>query len=270
MSNLTVKVRASSWGKLFDCAHAWEGTHLLGMHKPAGMRALLGTSIHASTAAFDSARSAGSAISIDDAAGVLIDSLHQPREEVDRSDKDLSIREAERIGLSLHTRYCAEISPRYEFAAVELATAPLDIDCGNGVTITLTGTLDRSRMVDVDGGARIVDLKSGGRAVDSKGLVSTKNHAPQVGSYELLYQHTTGVPITAPAEIIGMKTIGKPVIAVGEIRDAKARMVGTAESPGYIEIASQMFRAGLFPPNPNSHLCAERYCARWSRCAYHA
>lgn len=22
-------VRASSWGRLFDCAHAWEGTHIL-------------------------------------------------------------------------------------------------------------------------------------------------------------------------------------------------------------------------------------------------
>ena len=32
-------VRASSWGRLFDCAHAWEGTHILGMRKASGMRA---------------------------------------------------------------------------------------------------------------------------------------------------------------------------------------------------------------------------------------
>jgi hypothetical protein len=47
------KVRASSWGRLFDCAYAWEGTHILGLKKASGLRAQLGTAIHASTAAFD-------------------------------------------------------------------------------------------------------------------------------------------------------------------------------------------------------------------------
>lgn len=270
MSQLTVKVRASSWGRLFDCAYAWEGVHLLGMRKPSGMPALLGTSLHASTAAFDTARSTGAPISTDDAAGVLVDSLHSPKGDVDMSASDMTLRDAERIGLGLHTRYCNEVSPRFQFAAVELETKPLDIDCGNGVTITLTGTLDRSRLVaGSNGGARIVDLKSGGRAVE-KGVASTKGHAPQVGTYEILYEHSTGQAITAPAEIIGLKTTGKPEIATGEIANAKARMVGTAEAPGLIELASEMFRAGRFPPNPSSQLCSAKFCARWSRCSYHA
>ncbi len=270
MSQITVKVRASSWGKLFDCAYAWEGTHLLGMNKPSGLRAVLGTSLHASTAVFDTQRMAGGlGISVDDAAGVFVDHLRRPKGETDLRDEKLTVNEAERIGLTLHTKYCLDVSPRYDFAAVELETKPLDIDCGNGVVITLTGTLDRSRLVTGTDGVRIADLKSGARAVE-KGVANIKGHAPQIGTYELLYEHSTGVPITGAAEIIGLKTSGKPEIRIGEITGAKARMVGTAETPGYIELASRMFRAGLFPPNPQSQLCAEKYCARWNRCTYHA
>lgn len=266
----TFKIRASSWGTLFDCAYRWEGTHLLGLRKPSGRPAVLGTALHASTAAFDSARMANAGLTADDAAAVLVDKLKSPQGDVDYSRDDMTAQQAERIGLALHTRYCLDVSPRYSFAAVELETKPLDIDCGNGVTITLTGTLDRSRLVDLDErGSRIVDLKSGARAVID-GAANTKGHAPQVGTYEILYEHSTGLPITGPAEIIGLKTSGKPEVRTGEIRGAKAQMVGGNEHRGYLEMASEMFRAGLFPPNPQSHLCSERYCARWSRCAYHA
>ncbi|KAA3634588.1 MAG: PD-(D/E)XK nuclease family protein [Proteobacteria bacterium] len=263
--NLTV--RASSWGKLFDCGYAWEGTHLLGIRKPAGMRALLGTSLHRSTAAFDRGRMDQSGVTADDAADLLVETIHHPNFDVDRNADDLTPRDAEKIGLSLHTRYCHDVSPRYTFHAVELTTEPFTIDCGNGVSVTLTGSLDRSRLVAGDASDRISDLKSGASAVQ-KGAANTKGHFAQVGTYQLLYEHTTGRAVDDTAEIIGLKTKGKPEIASGEIHGARARMTGTEQFPGLIEFAARMFATGDFYPNPSSILCHPKYCARWSRCPY--
>ncbi|MFC4161981.1 RecB family exonuclease [Chitinimonas lacunae] len=267
MSESVTRVRASSWGSLFDCAHRWEGTHLLGLQMPSSPRALLGTAIHASTAAFDAARMAGAPITPDDAAGVLVDTLHTPPYDVDWTD-DLTPPKAEATGLKLHTLYCQDWSPRFEFAAVELETKPFRIDCGRGQVVELVGTMDRSRIRRGAGGIGIADLKTGATAV-AKGLAKTKGHAAQVGTYELLFEHTTGETITAPAEIVGMKTKGTPEIAVAEIRNARDVMVGTDQFPGLIEIGAEMLRTGLFPPNPQSMMCHQRYCARWSTCPYH-
>lgn len=263
-----VTVRASSWGSLFNCAYAWEGVHLLGIKSPSSPRALLGTAIHASTAAFDSARITGLELSAFDAAEHLVQTLRHPKFDVDWRNSDLTPNEAEVAGLTLHTRYCTEISPRYEFVAVELETRPMDIDCGNGVTVRLTGTLDRARVRRQQEGVGIADVKTGGAAV-TDGVAKTKGHAPQIGTYELLYEHTTGEPITAPAEIIGLKTRGKPETGTGEIIGAKQLMIGTEHYPGLIEFAADMFRTGLFPPNPQSHLCCAKYCPRWAACPYH-
>ncbi len=263
-----LSVRASSWGRLFDCGYAWEGTHLLGLKKPAGMRALLGTSLHRSTAAFDQGRVDHADLTPDDTADVLVETIHHPDFDVDRSADDLSEKDAEKIGLALHSRYCTEVSPRYDFRAVELTTSPFSIDCGDGVTVTLTGSLDRSRLVAGSKNDRISDLKSGAAAVQ-KGAANTKGHFAQVGTYQLLYEHTTGRPVDDTAEIIGLKTKGRPEIATGEIHNARARMTGTEEFPGLIEFAARMFRTGDFYPNPGSILCHPKYCARWSQCCYH-
>ena len=92
-------VRASSWGKLFDCAYAWEGEHLLGYKRPAGLRAQLGTAVHASTAAFDAGRLPGaSPVSAMDAADLVVATLRNPEREVDFSRDDLTVGEAEAIG----------------------------------------------------------------------------------------------------------------------------------------------------------------------------
>lgn len=264
-----VTVRASAWSKLFDCAYRFEGENLMGMRKPSGLRAALGTALHASTAAFDTSRMLGTGMKPDDAAGVLVDKLRAPDGDVDLvADDDFTLRDAEKIGLSLHAQYCLDWSPRYTFEAVEMTIQPLTVDCGGGVWVKLTGTLDRSRVVAGETGVRIADLKSGARAVEN-GVAKTKGHAAQVGTYELLYEHTTGRAVTGPAEIIGLHTSGKPKIAAGEIAQAKALMVGTPDTPGLINFAAQMFRTGLFYPNPQSMLCGEKYCARWHRCPYH-
>lgn len=263
-------VRASSWGSLFDCAFRWQGQHLLGMTKAAGMRAHLGTAIHASTAAFDAGRLPGAEpVSVDDAAGVLVDRLQHPDRDIDPAQDDLTLRDAERIGLSLHTMYCHDLSPRFRFKSVEQQLAPLDIDCGGGTVVRLTGTMDRARVAEVDGaGVVIPDVKTGSRVI-AGGEAVTKGRSAQLGTYQLMYEHTPGGEPTAGGQVLALSTSGRPKVAASPIFDAKRVMVGTEDAPGLIEIAAAMFRSGLFPPNPQSVTCAERYCARWSRCPYH-
>lgn len=264
----TIVVRASSWGALFDCAMRWEGIHLLRMRNGVGLRAALGTAIHAGTASFDQARLDGAAITADDAAGVFIDKLKDPENEYDPGKDDLTVREAQRIGISLLTQYCLEVSPRYDFVAVEMETKPLDIDCGGGVIVRLTGTMDRARVRRSTLGVGIADLKSGSSAVQ-QGVAVTKGHGPQVGTYELLYEHTTGDSISDISEIIGLKTKGTLEIATAPVRNAKRAMLGTESSPGLIQFAADIFRSGRFYPNPKSLLCAEKYCPRYRNCHFH-
>ncbi|WP_175689667.1 RecB family exonuclease [Burkholderia anthina] len=261
-------VRASSWGALFDCSYRWEGIHLLKMRNVVGLRAALGTAIHAGTAVFDQARIDGSGLTADDAAGAFVDTLHDPENEYNPLADNLSLPDAERIGLVLLTKYCLEVSPQYEFVAVEMETKPLEIDCGGGIVVRLTGTMDRARVRKAAHGVGIADLKSGSSAVQ-KGAANTKGHGPQVGTYELLYEHSTGDTIGDDAEIIGLKTKGTPEIASAPLKNAKRAMVGTEETPGLIQFASDMFRSGDFYPNPKSLLCAETYCPRFATCIFH-
>lgn len=263
----TISVRASSWGRLFDCAHSWEGSTLLGLTAPTSLPAQLGRAIHASTAAFDAGRLAGQGTDALETAAILIDTLHKPDVDVDYRGADLSLREAESTGLSLHAKYCSQIAPRYTYLAVEMETKPLTIDCGNGIAIRLTGTLDRSRIRQGAKGPGIADLKTG-RTATRDGQARTKGHKPQLASYELLYEHSTGQPILDDAEIIGLNTSTKD-IATAPVSNARAILIGQPGQPGLLAHAAAMFQTGLFPPNPQSWLCSERYCARWHRCPYH-
>jgi hypothetical protein len=263
-----VTVRASSWGALFDCAYRWEGIHLLGIRSHGSPRSVLGNAVHAGTAAFDTARVLGEPISAYDASEALIKTLREPGEDIDWRSSDITLNKAEQIALALHTRYCNQWSPRYEFAAVELKTKPLVIDCGGGQLVRLTGTLDRSRLIATSGKPRIGDVKTGVRAVVD-GRAKTAPHRAQVGTYQILYEHTTEQEVDDTAEIIGMKTAGQPEIATGEVKNAKQLMLGTEEHKGLIEIGAAMFRSGLFPPNTSSQLCSAKYCPRWGGCHYH-
>ncbi|HCU64579.1 MAG TPA: hypothetical protein DF774_02335 [Rheinheimera sp.] len=273
MSN-AIRIRASSWSGLFDCAYKWEGQNLLGMRMPSSPRALLGTAIHAGTATFDLAKLNGKMASVDEAANDFINALHHPEYEVDwRADDSINKRSAEVIGLTLTSDYCNTISPRYEFAAVELEITPFNIDCGDGVIIQLTGTLDRCRIRKDNGGLGISDVKTGSVAVEpdasGKGRTAkTKGHAAQLGTYEILAEASLQQLITEPAEIIGMKTKGKPEIATGLIYNPRLVMLGNEDAPGLIEHAAVMLKSGLFPPNPSSWVCSQKYCPRWNSCIY--
>lgn len=261
------KVRASSWGSLFDCAMRFEGEQLLGMRKPSGIRAHLGSSIHHGTAVFDSSKITGSGVTVDDAVGEFITALQNPQYDVDFKGDSITLREAESIGAQLIIKYCRDVSPTMDFEAVEMTTTPLQINCGS-VIIELTGTLDRSRVRKTTRGRGIDDIKTGYMAVDKDGRAKTKGFVAQLGTYELLYEHTTGNQITEDAGIIGLKTSGKPEIGYAEVKDAKQILIGTDAEPGLLEMAQMYFKAGLFPPNPVSMCCNPKYCARWDSCSF--
>jgi hypothetical protein len=265
--NETYTIRASSFGGLFDCAYRFEGEQLLKLHRATSLRAWLGTSIHASTAAFDQAALAGDPISANDAADVFVQTLYEPTENVDFKDPKLALRDAERIGLTLHARYCAEIAPQMRYESVEMGLKPLDIDCGDGVIVRLTGTMDRARVARTSAGKVIADLKTGGRLI-SEGVVSTKGRAAQLGTYQLLSEYTDGQP-TAGAQILALQTTSTTQVGISHVFDAKRQLVGTDQAPGLISMAAKMFKAGLFPPNPQSVLCDKKYCSRWNTCPYH-
>jgi hypothetical protein len=264
----TITVRASSWGSLFDCAYKWEGEHLLGMRRPSGLRASLGTAIHAGTAHYDLARLEGKPVKADEAAEAFVDALHNPEGEVDYTgDKTLNLTEAEVIGLALTTKYCNLIAPHFEYRAVEMALDPVEIDTGDGLVIRLTGTMDRARIATAEGGVTIPDIKSGARIIEN-GEVVLKAKSAQLGAYQIMYEAATG-EATIGGQIIGLQTTKKAEVAVSPIFDAKAKMIGTPEAPGFIELAATMFKTGFFPPNPQSQLCSEKFCARWHLCNYH-
>lgn len=265
------RIRASSFGELFDCAHRWEGKYLLGMTMPNSPRALIGTGVHAATAVFDQSRiDGGSPISVDDAAGVAVDAIKEriKLEGARWTTEDPSEKEVNAIAIGVTARYCERVSPNYEFEAVELTTVPLAITCHNGIVIELTGTLDRARVRA--GSHGISDVKTGRNAV-VHGRASTKRHRAQIGTYELLYENTTGNRITAPGEIIGLSTGKGFETGTADVVGAKRLLLGDgpgARFQGLIEDASLYFAADRFPGNPQSTLCDARYCPRYGRCAY--
>lgn len=262
-----IPIRASSLAELFDCPARWEAKHILGMRGPRSAAAQLGTAVHAGTALFDQSHlPGGTPLSADDAAGAVVDAIHKPEEEVDW--EETAPRDAERIALALHTRYCGEIAPQQVYRGVEVKCESLELpDLG----IALTGTTDRVR--EVGGSLGITDLKTGGRAVGADGRAVTQGHAVQLGVYELLAEHAMGLHITAPAQIVGMKTGKTPAaqrVGTGEVPNARAALIGTEESPGLLEHASRLIHSGAFYGNSKSFLCSAKYCPRHPVCTFKA
>lgn len=259
-----MKIRASSLSDLFDCPARWEARNILGMRLPTSGAAQLGTAVHAGTAIYDQSRIVDAGLTPEDAAGAVVDAIRHPEQEV--SWEDSSPREAEPIALALHRKYCAEISPQFQFTDVEAQCNQLEIaDLG----ITLTGTTDRV-FVSPEGFG-IADLKTGKSVVSTDGTVRTAGHAAQIAVYELLAEASTGRPIDAPAKIIGLqaaKTEAGRRAAVGEIVGAKELLVGTEDAPGLLEIAASFLKSGVFYGNPRSSLCNPKYCPAFSTCRF--
>ncbi len=262
--NSTVIIRASSLPHLFDCPARWAAIHIEGRRMPSNGKATLGRAVHASTAVFDQSVIDGAGITIDEAAAAAVDTINSPDEEVDWEDDNP--RDAEKIALSLHAKYCSQIAPAQKYSAVEVKCDRLDItDLG----LALTGTTDRVR--ETEEGFSICDIKTGKAAVGSDGAVKTAGHAYQMGVYELLAEHAGGVPITGAAQIIGLntaKTAASQRIGTGEIRGAREVLLGDGESPGILENASKLIHGGNFWGNPKSMMCHEKYCPAFSTCKY--
>jgi hypothetical protein len=233
---------------------------------PSSSNAALGHAIHASTALYDRSALEGEGLTPEECEGALVDEIYKPKEDVDWADGDLTAQESERIGRMLHRRYCTEIAPSEDYVAVEVLCQSLEI---TDLAIALTGTTDRVRRVD--DGFGISDLKTGKTAVRADGHVETAGHAMQMGVYELMAERASGIPITAPARIVGLQ-VGKTErgqrVGRGDLHGARDLLIGDEESPGMLEYASRLIHSGTFPGNPKSMMCGPKYCPVFSTCRF--
>ena len=261
-----IKIRASSLAELFDCPAKWEAKFVKGLRLPASGSARLGTAVHAGTAAFDQSRLDGAPISADDAAGVVVDAIHHPDEDV--AWDEITPTEAEKIAVPLHKLYCADIAPRQEYVAVEALAEDLTL---TDIGITLTGTVDRVRK-DGNGEFGIADIKAGKSAVGADGVVKTAGHAAQIAVYEVLAECATGKRMSAPAQIIGLtaaKTDKGRRAGIGEISDARSLLLDDEDGkPGLLRLAARIVHSGDFYGNPRSTLCNEKYCPAYPGCRW--
>lgn len=261
-----VTIRASALGDFLDCAARAEARHLLNKRTPMGSKALLGKAIHASTAVFDQSGIDGRGITISEAAAAAVDEIQRPTEDVAFEDDD-NRQQIEGIAIALHTRYCNEIAPSQQYVAVEVTCEKLEI---SDLGLTLTGTTDRIGRLGDDYGIR--DLKSGGTAVSADGFVATKGAAYQIGVYEMLAEAANGLPIRAPAKVIGLQTgkteRGQRVGVSADIVNARDALIGDEDSPGVLQAISQMIHSGMFPGNPRSMLCGEKFCPIYQTCRF--
>lgn len=272
---IEVAVRASSIKDLLDCALRWKAKQLDGKKMPYSVPAWLGTVVHDASAVFDSAKLTGSPIKVDDAIGAVAEKIQQtPEEGINWSPDDLSQNEARVIGSKLIANYCADIAPQRNYVAVEKKAEKMVVSVeSERVRIILTGTVDRIRsVVKHDGvGFGISDIKSGAQRVSKEGVAKSKADKAQLGVYELLAEHATegAMRITEPAELIGMNTNGVARVGFGTIEGTRAALVGQGDIPGTLDYVARILRAGLFPPNPGSMMCHEKYCPIYQSCPYH-
>lgn len=262
-----IDIRASSLPELFDCPARWEAKHLNGLRLPTGGSAQLGTAVHAGTAAFDQGRIDGSGLTAEDAAGAVVDAIHQPAGEVDWNSSDWTPQTAEKVAISLHKKYCGEVAPGIDYLAVEADAGRLEI---SDIGIALTGHVDRV-YADESGKIGIADLKTGKNAVAADGTVNTTGHAAQLAVYALLAESALDQPVQAPAVIIGLQTAKTEKgqrVGVGKIDAAREILVGNEHRPGLLDAAAGLLKSGIFYGNPRSRLCSKKYCPAWEICRW--
>ena len=139
----------------------------------------------------------------------------------------------------------------------------------NDLGISLTGTTDR--IYEASGELGIADVKTGKAVVSKDGGVKTAGHGYQMGVYELLAEHASGMAVNAPAKILGLNTAKTPAsqrIGIGEIKGARDALLGDVESPGILEYAAKIIHSGDFWGNPKSMMCHERYCPAFTNCKF--
>lgn len=265
MNEILGTIRASAWPSFYDCAHRFYWENVMGLRGPSSGPATLGTAIHAGTAHYDQAVLDGAPVSVLEAVDASREALAHPEDEV-AWDENLTPKEADGFAIALTTKYCQEVAPTRTYVGIELQCEALDINTPHGI-VRVTGKTDRVREL-ADGRRGISDLKSGKTATskneDGTRKANTKGHHLQLGIYTLMAEQSTGEPMEAPAEIIGLQTTKEAPVATGEIADVKSPLLGNGEYAGLIEMAAGMLKTGSFPPNPKSMLCSKKYCAAYA------
>ena len=259
----TIQMRASSVASFFDCPLRWASIHLFDVPPlPATAPAAIGTACHAGTAAYDQARLDGHQIKPDDAAGVVVDSLRHPEEEVDWGR--VTPKEAERRALGVLTRYCTDVAPAMRYECVEHTLEPLVVEFDEyDVAIELTGTLDRIYL-DSNQSAGVLDIKTGVRVCSQK----PGKHKAQLGVYELLAESTLGRQIELPGKIGQLQTSADYQVDVVDVPDTRVALIGNDDQPGLLEHAARMFQTGDFFGNASSWLCSPKYCPVFNNCIF--
>jgi len=278
----TFNVRASSIAMFFDCPSRWAAVHIDGLRTPARAPTIIGTAVHASTAAFDKSRldstNEQAWITANDAADVLEQILRDPQEEVEWDG--VSLDKAMKVGLGVHTRYCNEIAPQQTYVAVEHTCDEMEInvpcnprDPDETVTIVLTGSLDRIRedaseytkdgVPHVQHLLGISDVKTGARACSQ----SVGKHKAQIGTYELLASEAS-YNINMPGEIIQLQTSTNYQAKLEPVHGARIALLGDEYNTGLLQHMARMLVTGDFFGNATSFLCSEKYCAAYDSCFF--
>lgn len=268
---MTWTVHASSVGDWADCGLRWYYRNIVGLKLPLSPAAHLGLSIHHSTAVYDQARMEQRVVRLDEVFDDFMHSFHNPTEEVDWSYADEETQKAQEIGLTLTQKYCTSVSPKFQFRSIELEITPLEVETEHG-TLSLAGRLDRTRVLKGSGGTKgiaIADIKTGRMAANKDGMAQVKGHKAQLGTYELLAEHSLGEKIAGPAVVIGLQTTGAANVGLGTIGNAKEALLGSGAEKGFIELMARDLKEGTFKANPRSTLCSPKYCPGYSRCKFH-
>ena len=258
---MTVRIRSSSIASIIDCP--LRGLSIaLGLVKPlpSTAPAAIGSACHASTAAFDHAVAAGHNPKPNDTADIVVDMIRNPEEEVDWGM--VSIPEAERRALGVHTRYCTDVAPKIDYIDIELKCTPMLVEVED-IQIELTGTLDRA-CVNKDNEFGIADLKTGARACSQ----SAGKHKGQLAVYEILFENTTGEECLADPAIIQLQTSSEYMVDVKTVENARAALVGDGIQIGFLQHIARMLKSGDFIGNPSSWLCSEKYCPLHKSCIF--
>jgi hypothetical protein len=267
---MKIQVRASSLGELFDCPARWAARHIDGHKTPGNAFTHIGTAVHAGTAIFDTHNPKYvTTHAVDHAVDAAIERLRDPHgddgEPINWGDYNRSM--AEEIVTNLVTRYCYDFAPHQIYTHVELPVEPLEVPMA-GITIELTGTVDRVRLDDE--GYGVDDIKTGGRIIWKGGYTPVGRHKLQLAVYQMLAEHTIGEAITARARIVAMQTTDYQIQAsmVGEAHNLEDLLRGSATTMGALEHAANLLREGQFYGNPRSEYCKKAYCPIWRHCRY--
>lgn len=249
-----INIRASSISAFFSCPKRWAAIHLDKLPPmPSTPPAVIGSAVHEGTAVYDSAILSGENIAPDDAAGVVVDYLQHPKDDVNWSS--MTYKEAERRALGVYTRYVTDEAPNLKFYAVELPLDALNIDFPEqDITISLTGTLDR---IFIDSEKRsVLDIKSGERVMSQ----SVSKHMAQLGAYQILAQNKLGIAMDAAPKLCRLQTSAEYKTDVVSVPGSITTLLGTDDEKGLLQHAAEMLSSGDLVGDASSWLCSEKFC----------